>query len=228
VVSFPVTAGSTTCNFGINLLATLPPMDYFPRTANSNWSYEFDDVADDSALLVVITPTHSAGGNVYNIFGVSFDVLMGFDSAGYYRKNGGDYYRYVNLADYIGFDNDNFAEFVFLKDNQAAGFTWTSPSFTGQDGMATRTIRMKYKVLQKDITKTITSSKGVVNYPNTIVIEEKYEELVGTNWVDKTSEFGTYVDYYARGIGWILSETFNGNSGGVPDTKLELRRHVVF
>ena len=224
-VSIPVTAGSTTCNFGITLLATLPPMDYFPRTANSNWSYEFDDVADDSALLVVIPPTHTAGGNVYNIFGVSFAV-PNFDSAGYYRKNGGDYYRYVNIADYIGFDNDNFVEFVFLKDNQPANFTWTSPSYTGQDGTTTRTIRMKYKVLQKDITKTITSSKGVVNYPNTIVIEEKYEELVGGNWVDLTAVFGTYVDYYARGIGWILSETYDGT--GTLDTKLELRRYQVF
>ena len=224
-VSFPVTAGSTTCNFTVNLVTTLPPMDYFPRTANSNWTFEFDDDPDDSALLIVIPDTKSTGVNTYNIFAVSF-ALPNFDSAGYYRKSGGDYYRYVNLEDYIGFDNAHFAEFVFLKDNQAAGFTWTSPSFSGLDGGTPRTIRMKYKILQKDITKTITSSKGVVNYPNTIVVEEKYEELVGANWVDLTPVFGTYVDYYARGVGWILSETLDGS--GSLDLKLELRRHQVF
>jgi hypothetical protein len=224
VVSFPVTAGSTTCNFGINLLTTLPPMDYFPRTANSNWSYEYDDIADDSLIVIAITPTHSAGGNVYNIFGASDDGIS-FDTAGYYRKSGNDYYRYTNLAFYIGFDNDYFAEFVFLKDNQPAGFTWTSPSFTGLIGAVSKTIRMKYKVLQKDITKTITTSKGVVNYPNTIVIEEKYEELVGGNWTPLPA-FGTYIDYFARGVGRINNETFDGT--GALFEKNELRRYQVF
>lgn len=224
-VSFPVTAGSTTCNFSINLLTTLPPADYFPRTANSNWSYEINDDPLDSALIVVFPPTHTVGANVYNIFGISFAVPT-FDSAGYYRKSGGDYYRYTNLADYIGFDNDYFAEFIFLKDNQAALFEWTTQGFTGLMSGVSRTIRMKYKILEKDVTKSVTTSLGVMNYPNTIAVEEKYEELVGGNWLPLTSTFGSYKDYFSRGIGWVLEESFNGT--GAMDFKLELRRKQVF
>lgn len=223
-ISFPVTAGATTCNFTINLLTTLPPVDYFPRTANSNWSYEIDDNPLDSALIVVIPPTHTVGANVYNIFGISLAVPT-FDSAGYYRKSGGDYYRYTNLADYIGFDNDWFAEFVFLKDNVPPGTSWTSPSFTALDGGVSKTYRIKNTILQKDITKSVTTSLGVINYSNTISVEEKYEELVAGTWQPLTS-WGKYIDYYSRGIGWVLEESFDGT--GAIDFKLEMRRNLVF
>ena len=223
-ISFPVTAGSTTCNFTINLLTTLPPVDYFPRTANSNWSYEINDSPLDSALIVVITPTLTVGGNVYNIFGISLAVPT-FDSAGYYRKSGGDYYRYTNLADYIGFDNDWFAEFVFLKDNVPSGTSWTSPSFTGLEVGVSKTYRIKNTILQKDITKSVTTSLGVINYANTIAVEEKYEELVAGTWIPLAS-WGKYIDYYSRGIGWVLEESFDVT--GAIDFKLEMRRNLVF
>ena len=226
-VSIPVTAGGGTCNFTINLLATAPVADYFPRTANSNWSYEFDDVSADSILLVATNLTHTVGPNVYTIFAATPDVTLGFDSAGYYRKAGNDYYRYTNLADYIGFDNDQYQEFIFIKDNLAAGQTWTTPGFSGQFSGTPVTIRMIYRIVQQNVNYPLTTSTGIVTYQNVIAVEEKYQTLVGGNWVDATALMGGYyVDYYARGIGWILSESYDPTNA--LDFKMEMRRHVVF
>ena len=60
---------------------------------------------------------------------------------------------------------------------------------------------------------------------NTIAVEEKYEELVAGAWQTLTS-WGKYIDYYSRGIGWVLEESFNGT--GAIDFKLEMRRSLVF
>jgi hypothetical protein len=226
-IVIPVTVGAGTCNFTIPLLATPPLIDYFPRTANSNWSYEIDGDATDSLLMRVITPTHSAGGNVYNIFAATPDVLLGYDSAGYFRKNGNDYYRYTNLEDYIGFDVPQFQEFVFIKDNLTVGGTWTTPGFTGTIGGQAATIRMSYRILQQNVAKTVATSLGNINYTNVIAVEEKYQALVGGNWVDLTSQAGYYIDYYARNIGWILSESYDGINPA-PDGLLTMRRNQVF
>ena len=228
-ISIPVTAGGGTCNFTINLLATAPPPDYFPRTTNSNWSYEFDNVATDSLHEKVIAATHTVAANTYNIFMGTDDVAFGYDSAGYYRKSGNDYYRYVNLADYIGFDDDQFAEFIFLKDNQAQGATWTTPGFTGNISGTSYMVRMKYTILQKDVPFSLTTSLGTVNYQNVIAVEEKYEAFAGGTWQDLTSQIGKYVDYYARNIGWIADHFFDApGTSTTPTSIFQLRRYAVY
>lgn len=62
--TFLVTFGTSTCTFVVNVL----PNDYFPRTTGSNWSYEFDDNANDSLYRNAITPTLAVGADTYNIF----------------------------------------------------------------------------------------------------------------------------------------------------------------
>jgi len=230
--TFSVTAGGGTCSFQIPIV-TVVVSDYFPRTANSNWSFELDDVATDSLLMVATNLTHTVATNSYTIFAATDDASLGYDTAGYYRRNGGDYYRYTNLADYIGFDNDYYQEFIFLKDNLAAGQTWTSPSFAGTitiNGTPTpMTIHMKYKILQQNTNISVPTSAGNKNYSNVIVVEERYEKLVGGNWIDLTSDpnfGGYYVDYYARNIGWVLSEA--RDQTGAIGSKLALRRSAIY
>ena len=176
--------------------------------------------------------THTVAPNTYTIFAATIDATAGYDSAGYYRKSGSDYYRYVNLADYIGFDNDQFQEFIFIKDNLAAGGTWTTPGFSGTmtvSGVPNTavTIRLKYTIKQQNVNYSLTTSTGTKNYSNVIVVEEKYEMLSGGNWVDATALIGGYfVDYYARNIGWILSQAYDATNA--PGTKFAMRRYTVF
>jgi len=213
-----VTTGSSTCSFSI----TCQPADYFPRTANSNWSYEWDDDPDDTTYVTAITPTISALGNTYNIFMSTDDISQGMDSAGYYRRSGGDYFQYINLADYLLFDNDQWVENVFLKDNQASGFSWTTSGYSGTISGTPVTIRIKFTILQKDVSVVVNGT----SYANTIVVEEKYEAFNGTAWVDATAAYGTYRSYYSRNIGLIKLEGFDPS--GMPAFQLEMRRYQVF
>lgn len=222
-LTFSVTAGAGTCTFVVNVSPLV--IDYYPRTVNSNWSYEYDDLASDSMLIKVIPQTLSALGNTWNIFMWTDDAPLGFDTSGYYRKAGGDYYQYIDLQN-IGLDNEQWMEFIFLKDNVAAGTSYTSAQFTNAIGGTPITLRFKYTVAQKDVPVSITSTTGTVNYTNVIVMEQRIEQFTAGIWVDMTPAIGYVKDYYARNIGWIFEEVFDGS--GALDFKVETRRTQVF
>lgn len=224
-IIIPVTVAGGTCNFTIPLLATPPIDDYFPRTANSNWSYEFDNVASDSIIFVATNLTHTVAGNSFTIFAASDDVAMGYDSAGYFRRNGVSYYRYTNLADYIGFDVDQFQEFIFIKDT-TNGAIWNTPGFTGTIGGQAATVRMKYTIMARDVPKTLSTSLGNLTYQNVITVKEEYEVFQGGIWVSATSAAGYYIDYYSKNVGWISSEEYNG-TGVLQPGVMRMRRYAV-
>lgn len=221
--NFPVSAGGSSCNFQVNF-STGP--DYFPRTVNSNWSYEFDDIQTDSALVKVIPQTHAAGGNSFNIFMWTDNAANGFDSSGYYRKSGNDYYEWIDMGTYIGFDNPLWIEYIFLKDNLNVGNTWTSNSFSGTvtptGGSSTNvTARFLFTVLQQNNTVTV---KGI-SHPNTIVVKQDLQTLVGSTWTTVTAA-GYLQNYYARDRGLIKQDYFD-NTGSL-SSKMEVRRLVIY
>lgn len=231
--NFTVTFGSSTCTFVIPV-AGPPVMDYFPRTTNSNWSYEWGDVSDDSAYRRT-NSTISAAGNTYNLFMIKYDP-SGFDSSGYYRKSGGSYFERIDMGTFIGYDNPLWVEYVFLKDDQPQGHNWKSAAFSGAftdpgppPSTQTLTLRLSYTISQKDVPISIVTSTGTVNYTNVIVVEEKYDlEAAPGVWQDVTSIVGYNKSYYARGIGLIKFEYYDPT--GVLDnaSKMELRRSQVF
>jgi hypothetical protein len=223
-VTIPVTAGSSNCSFTV----TVVPIDYYPRTTNSNWSYEFDDDPIDSLLRKVIAPTKSALGNTYNIFMETSDASAGFDSSGYFRKAGGDYYQYFDIGFLFDLDNPVWVEYIFLKDNVAAGTTWRSNTsngnFTYTDSTGTHTVpitvRIKETIQQKDVSVTVNGT----SYPFTIVVKEEYEYSFdgGTTW--DVSDYYSVYDY-ARNVGLIKWEGFLLGSSQI---KQEIRRSQVF
>jgi hypothetical protein len=223
-INFTVTFGSSTCTFSVTVAA--PVIDYFPRTANSNWSYEFDDDPTDSLLVYALANTITALGNTYTIFMQRDGVLPEPDSSGYYRKAGGNYHRYVNLQTYFGFDNPQWVDFIFLKDDQPAGHTWTTAAYSGTIGGTPFMLRIKFTIVQKDVTVPVTTSTGTVNHPNTIVVDEKYEMFDGAAWIPLDMTIGYFKDYYSRNVGWILDE-YIGPTGTL-DAKMELRRFQVY
>lgn len=222
-----VAAGASSCTFPINVTATAPPPplnDYFPRTVRSNWSYRFDDDPLDTTLIKVDVSFFPALGNTYSVFMGTYDASMGFDTAGYYRKSASDYYQYLDIGSYLGFDSSSlWVEYVFLKDNQPAGFTWNTSAYTLTDAGTQYTLRLKLTILQKDVGVTVNS----VSYPNTIVVEEKYEVLVGGSWIDLTSSgAGYFKNYYSKGVGLIKWEHIDGT--GAVDIKYELTRYNIY
>lgn len=226
--TFTVTFGTSSCTFTVYVLAN----DYFPRTTNSNWSYEFDDDADDSLYRNVIAPTLSAGGNTYNIFMQNDGIVPPPDSSGYYRRNGGDYVEWFDAGAYIGYNPPPvWSSYIMVKDNVAAGTNWKSSGFAGTIAGPPPTplnIRFSFTVVQKDVSVTVVSSLGSVTYQNVIVVEEKYEiEVTPGVWQDATAALDFYgKSYYARGIGLIKFEGLD--AANTVQNVQELRRFQVF
>ena len=219
--NFPVSAGSSNCSFSVTV--TTGSTDYFPRTTNSNWTYQFDNNPTDTVRRYVIAATKSALGNTYNIFLENSGT--GPDSSGYYRKTtSGDYYQYLNVGDFFGLANAVWGEFIFLKDYVPASTTWTSNTFTGtytdSTGSYPISVRFKTDVEQKDVSVTVQG----VTYPNTIVIKEQYEYSFdgGTTWAI-SDVYSIYS--FARGVGMIKFEPVD--SMGTIYLQ-ELKRYQVF
>ncbi|MEO5948641.1 MAG: hypothetical protein ABIP79_17635 [Chitinophagaceae bacterium] len=225
---FTVTFGASSCTFTVNVI----PSDYFPRTTGSNWSYEYDDDVNDSLYRVVIAPTKVVPAGTFNIF-MSNDgtpPLPALDSSGYYRKNAGDYFEWFDAGTFVGYDNPAWTEYIFLKDNVAAGSAaWKTPvgGFAGTVSGTPLNIRFSYRVLSKDIATSIVTSTGTYNYQNVIVVEEKLEvEVTPGMWQDATIALDYYgKSYYARGIGLIKFEALN--AANAVTFKMELRRFQI-
>lgn len=229
--TFTVTFGTSTCTFVVNVLST----DYFPRTTNSNWSYEIDDVATDSLLRTATSNTITApavGGNAFTIFMHNDGVTPQPDSGGYYRRNGGDYFEWFNWANYLGgITSPAWAEYIMVKDNLAAGTpAWKTGATQVTTATGTIYLRFSYRIEQKDVPITVVTSLGSATYQNVIVVEEKIDGSAdGITWQDISGASGLDFygkSYYARGIGLIMYQAFDASNA--PLFKQELRRSQVF
>lgn len=216
-----IVVNGVTCTFPV-VCVSVP--DYFPRTANSNWSYEFDQVSSDSVLVQATANTHTALGNTYVIFRETSDMAQGWDSSGYYRRAGGSYFEWIDIGTSVGLDNELWIEYTFLKDDVPAGSSWFSPEFTGTFNGTTVTARLKYAILQKDVNAV---SSGTT-YNNTIIVEERLEQNLGGTWIDLTTQPGgiSLRYYYSRNIGLIKIEIYD--LGTTLSGQLEMRRYTVF
>lgn len=223
--TFTVTFGTSTCTFTVNFVAP----DYFPRTLNSNWSYETDNDPLDSVYRYVRVNAVPVASNTYDIF--FFRDGPTDDSSGYYRKNGGDYFEYFDVGSFLGLDNPVWYEYIMLKDNVAQGTNWKTGAFSGTLTSPPAppqnvTLRFSYTIDQKNIPYAVTTSTGTVNYTNVIVVKEEYELQIAPGvWNSLTTQLGYGRSYYAPGVGLIRYEFFDATGSLVGQQ--ELRRSVV-
>lgn len=218
--SYTVTGATATCTFQVTVTPAAPP-DYFPRTIGSNWSYQIDGDPLDSVLVKVMPNTHSALGNTYNIFMSTYDASAGFDSLGYYRRAGADYFEWGDISWGI-LDNPFRAEYIFLKDNQTATHAWSSIEFSGPytDGTNTFnvTLRWDMTILQQNTNVTVNGTP----YANVIVVKQEFKQIAGTN-----SQLIFYMEnYFARDKGLIKQDFFDGT--GSPLYDQDVRRLVIY
>lgn len=225
--NIPVTFGTSSCIFTVEVTTAF---DYFPRTAGSNWSYQYDGDPNDSLLVRVKAGTVTLGGNVYTVFEATDDAASGFFDFGNYRRAGSDYHTYADMGDYFGLDNAVNIDYIFLKDNLAAAATWESAPINGtitdSSGVYPVSIRIAFTIDQKDVPVTV----GGTSYVNTIVVIEKYQVFDGANWVDATPITGYFKSYYARNIGLIKQAYYyqDGNANPPVSYEQDIRRHQVY
>lgn len=219
--TFTVTGGTGTCTFPVTVTAAAVP-DYFPRTAFSNWSYEFDGDPTDSLLIYVISPTKVINGNTYNLF--FYNDGAGVDSFGYYRRVGPDYFEWIDMGSYVGLDDPLWMEWTFLKDNLTTGGTWTSAQFTGPYTNPTTmvtsniTLRWEFTIVQQNVNFVV----GTTTYANTIQVKQELKQLNGTNWV-----LAAYFNsYFARDKGLIKQDLYDNT--GTLFYEQNVRRLVIY
>jgi hypothetical protein len=225
--NFVVNAGASSCNFTVVVTDVPATNDYFPRTAGSNWSYQFDGVADDSVYIRAKPGTVTLEGNAYTIFEATGDAALGFGDYGAYRKNGANYHTYLDLADYFDFDSSVKIDYIFLKDDVPAGNTWRSPEREAIVDTIRFSFRIALTIAQKDITVNI----GGTAYNNVIVVNEKYEvAFVPGVWTDATSQVGYVKSYYARNVGLIRQDYYYEDGNPNPTTivtNMDIRRSQI-
>ena len=226
-VNFTVTGGTGTCTFPLTITAVPTVPDYFPRTAFSNWSYDYDGDPDDSVLIYVIQPTVSKNGNTYNVFMYN-DGFSPIDTFGYYRKSASDYFEWGDLS-YGLLDFPARGEFIFLKDNQTVGATWQSAQFSGDYTDPTSgstfpvTLRWEMTILQQNGSIAVTPASGVTtNYTNVIEVKQEMKQLVGTAW----TLVGYFRNYYAKDKGLVKQDFYD--DAGTLVSEGNVRRFAVY
>ncbi|MEO8763297.1 MAG: hypothetical protein ABI416_03380 [Ginsengibacter sp.] len=207
--TFAVTFGTGVCNFSITFQPNaVTSNDYFPLSLSSSWNYNNGTSTDLVFVTTVIDHSPAFGGNTYKTLGV-YDPSGGpaVDSL-YYRKPGGDYYQYVDYSDVLSFDAPVAGEFIFLKDNVAAGATWSSPTVSGTVLGSPVSAYITMTVLEKSVPVTI----GTINFPD--VIKVRYEYFVtGISLPLETDE-----RWFAKNVGEIHdSYSISGTTTGTYD-----------
>lgn len=222
--NIPVTIGGNTCTFPVTY--SLGSGDYFPRTTYSNWSYQYDGNVNDSLLIKVTNITQLANGNTFYVFAYTNNIANGFDTSGYYRKSGHDYFEWIDIGTYIRFDNPLWVDYIFLKDNLSTGDTWYTRTFTGTvtpmgGSPVSVSARFFYTILQQNVTVNVNS----VSYANTIEVKQELQQMVSGNWQTIASA-GYLRNYYAKDKGLIKQDYYL--STGALSKSMEARRLVIY
>ena len=198
--------------------------DYWPMAVNNEWVFLEDGDLNDP---MKITGTENINGATYYKINYSFvdagtDSMTGTADTGL-RKNGGEYSMRVsvNVPDQEGIEiNVTPYEFIVLKDNLAAGQTWTqsviqTTTYVGIPMPPIElTINFTGTILEKDVTATVNG----VTYDN--VIKVKLAQQVNMMGQITNTES---VLWYAKNVGPIRSQS----TGGGLDILQELDSYVV-
>jgi hypothetical protein len=216
----PVKYGASVCTLLIKIdlepITVIPPSgDYFPTTANSNWSYSnYNQTGTilDTAYVFSTGTFKTILSNPYSIFlqknGTRTDSL-------FYRKSGGIYYQ---GSAGTSLTNGVALATKILNDGVAAGSTW-SDTFTIVIGGQNRLLKYDYTILAKAVPATVNS------FGWTDVI--KVKSVVNTNFTGVFIPDQTFETWYARGAGIIYQKITDNRSISNASTEYRLRRYTI-
>ena len=190
-----ITAGKFTAKFKASTTTPSTPGsgDYFPTTANSNWTYQRGTNPDDTSTVLRTGISQTFGGKSYSVF--LNDGGIGIDTTRY-RKAGGSYYEYISADQAVGltFGNPVAVEYIFLKDNVAVGSNWETVINNSVGGFPVA-VKIRTRIIEKVASATV----GAQTYSD--VIKSKTDILytmAGTNFTVGSTE-----GWYAKGKGLI-------------------------
>ena len=158
----------------------------------------------------VIPQTYTTGGNTYNIIMYAYDAAQPFDTLGYYRRSGANYFEWGDMS-YGILDIPVRGEFIFLKDDQTVNTKWNSTQFSGtatdpnSGSSFSATLRWEFTIVQKDASVTVNGTP----YANTIQVKQELQVQNGAIWVPAYF----YQNYFARDKGLIKQQVYDMSTG---------------
>ncbi len=219
VFAYNVLWKGSNCSFQVNVF-TVEPIgtgDYFPLTANSNWTYRNNNptASDTSRQLSTGKQGVLPPGTTYNLF--TTDYGIGVLDSSFYRRAANDY-RELADVDVIGVSSGALIEdFIFLKDNQPVGTKWETSLLEGPAASGTGTVKTKrtFEIIEKG-TKAAVFQKVYQQ-----VIKIRVQQLVQSGTGSFTTAV-TYETWFAKGVGLI------NLTAAAPIYGYGLIRHQVF
>jgi hypothetical protein len=195
IILFAVTLSFSACSKKDN--STTPTTNnssYINTTAGSTWSYHEVDSSGatpkNSDYTVTSTSQDSTiNGRKYHVYNYSYG------GNNYLALSGNDYYQYDSIPVSGGVN----VERLYLKDNLAAGASWTQDfNLTIPNIPFPVTLTATNKIVEKGISRTVNG----VNYSNVIHVSTSLSSAL------ISSGFTSAIDtYYAPNYGLIESST---------------------
>ena len=185
---FTLHYGNSQCAFKVNFLQGVTASnDYYPLTANTNWTYSDGTNSIKNQVL--------ANKKVIN--GINFSIIASykpptsptFDTLLLARKTANLYYAFGDHGAILQLDDPVYGELPFLDHNVATGNGWTTNVLDGKLAGVPITFFYKYTILAKGVPEIV----GGFNFPD--IIKVKQEIFINSTLVN-TSE-----TWYAKNVG---------------------------
>lgn len=161
--------GNSQCIFTVNFVpGAAPSGDYYPTSTNSIWLYEN---GSETYINKVVSGTKVIDGTTYSIIGtLETEQSTTFDTSLLLSKADGNYYGYLNYADWVPLDQDAFAQTIFLKDSVPVSSSWVGPTINGTVGGFPLSFNAKFTILEKSVPVSL----GIFNFPDVIKVKMEF------------------------------------------------------
>ena len=211
--SFTVQFDSSFCQAQVAVLDTLSNVvqttntDLFPLAENNVWSYDDLSYPPDS-IVNTITGTSVLNSSPHYIVS-NFISFFPATNESYYRRSGVDYFGYEAVSTFtsaLDYAPTIYDDINFLKEDCQKGQSWFTPIYVGRTslGLQVAQLRYEFRCIDADVVAVINGKTFLHVYK----IEMRPEAADVGAALQATGE--THTSYYARGIGLIYREFYNG------------------
>jgi len=210
---FNVRYDSSFCQVRVAVLDTLSNVvqttntDLFPLAENNAWSYDDLSYPPDSVVNTV-TGDSVLNSNSHYVVN-SFISFFPANNKSYYRRLGVDYFGYEAVSTFtsaLDYAPTIYDDINFLKEDCQTGQTWSTPVYSGRTSLGVQVAQLRYefRCIDADAIAVISGKTFLHVYK----IEMRPWTADAGATLQPTGEIHT--SYYARGIGLIYREFFNG------------------
>jgi len=204
----------------VNVVQTSNP-DHFPLAENNRWIY--DDLSyPGNSIIRTISGNTTISGGVYHVMQEYISFFPATNEI-YYRKAGSAYLEYAAASIYtdaLDYAPTLFDDLVFLKEDCHTGETWYSNTYSGRTSVGLQVLVLRYLFRCKDADATVVINGKTFLH---VIKIDMIPEVSNPGEIPRaTGEIHTA--YYAKGVGLIYRESFNGI---LTHPELQIRSWVV-